>query len=153
MDWNWLLIDFFDPKLSPDSIKIVAMICIRTQILNPNLIFIENWSNLIEIGQKWMVFVVFVIVFNINWLLQSFNQLFPSFNWNFQSFYQSFNQISSNLDRKKSILYRNCNRWYGFVVGFRIGPKSTNQIWISDLIWGRWCDSQSLITLAYFHPV
>ena len=50
MDSNWLLIEIFNPKLSPDSIEIVATIPIQTQIWNLNSIYIKNWSNLIEIG-------------------------------------------------------------------------------------------------------
>ena len=81
MDSNRLLIDIFDPKLLSDSIDIVATIQILTQISNPNPIFIKNWSNLIEIGQKWTDFIVFGIVFSINWLLIDFyNLLIDYFN-------------------------------------------------------------------------
>ena len=68
---NRLLINIFDPV----SIKIVAAIRIQTQIFNPNFIYIKNWSILIEIGQKWTDFVIFNIVFDINWLLIDFYDL------------------------------------------------------------------------------
>ena len=72
-----------------------------------------------------------------NQLLQSFNRLFRFFNWTFWSLNWSFNQNRSNLYRKRLILYRNCDRRFGFVIRFRIGPKSMIEIghlgiWIVD---------------------
>ena len=132
MDWNRLLINFFDPKSSLDSIKIVATIRIRTQTSNPNSICIENWLNLIEIGRKWTDFVVFIIIFNKNRLLIDFYDLLIKL-------FDIFIYLLIELDRKRSILYRNRDRRFGFVVRFRIGPKSTIefgfQIVLTTTIW------------------
>ena len=69
MDSNRLLIDFFNPKSSPDYIKIVATIQIRTQIPIPNSISIDLY-------QKLANFILFIVIFNINRLLNDFNDLF-----------------------------------------------------------------------------
>ena len=102
-DSNWLLIDISDPKSSTKSIKISGTIQIWIQILNPNSIYINNWSNLIknwlnlienwlnliknwlnlienrsnliEIGWKWPDFVIF----DINWLLIDYSDLLDLF--------------------------------------------------------------------------
>ena len=107
----------------------VATIQIRTQISNPNSIYIKKLFNFVRNWSKMTRFCRFQHRFwyksTFNWLLWSFNRLFWSFNWTFWSFYQIFNQIRSNLDRKRSILYQNRDRRFGFVVGFRIRPKST----------------------------
>ena len=125
LDSNWLLIKFFYPisgVCRDDSIQI------QTQISNLNLIYIKNWSNTIENGRKQTDFVVFIVVFNKNWLFQSFNQLFRLFNRLFLYLYRSFNQNRSNLDRKWSRLDRICNSQLKFIVRFWIGPKSMIEI-------------------------
>ena len=43
-DSNLLLIDIFNPKSSPKSIKIVATMQIRTRIWSKKSIYIKNWT-------------------------------------------------------------------------------------------------------------
>ena len=71
--------------LSPDLIKIVGTIQIRTQISNPNSIYIKNWSNLIENCHKseqilslLSSFLIKINLFNI--LIDFFNLLIKLFN-------------------------------------------------------------------------
>ena len=47
-DSNRLLINFFDPKSSPDLIEIVATIQIQTRMWSKKSIHIKNSSNLIK---------------------------------------------------------------------------------------------------------
>ena len=51
-DLNRLLIDFYDPIPAVQSTCHNDLIRIQIQILDPNWIYIGNWLNLIEIGQK-----------------------------------------------------------------------------------------------------
>ena len=67
-----LSVDFFDPKSSPDTIEIVATIEFRTRILSMNLLYIDLDQNLDD-------FVVFIVVFDINWLLINFYNLLIDF--------------------------------------------------------------------------
>ena len=92
----------------------------------------DSYQKLVEFNRNWSKrnrFGHFQRRFwyksTLNRLLQSFNRLFWSFIQTFQSFYRSFNQIRLNLDRKRSILYKNPDCWFGIIVGFQIGPKST----------------------------
>ena len=70
---NRLLIDFFNPNLLLKSIKIVATIQIRTQILILNLIYIKNWSKndyyrpkMTIFDQNWQFSIKFDQFFDIN---------------------------------------------------------------------------------------
>ena len=77
LDLNRLLVDFFDPKSSPDLIKILATIWIRTQILNPNSIYIKNWSNLIKmVENEWISSILSSSLIKIN----LFNRLIDFFD-------------------------------------------------------------------------
>ena len=99
-----------------------------------------------KFGRKWSktnVFCHFGHHFwyksTFNWLLRSFNQTFRSFNQTFRSLNWSFNGNRSNLYWKRSNFNQNCNRWFGFVVGFfvefLIGPKMTIEIdWLETRI-------------------
>ena len=136
-DSNQLLIDFFAPKSSPDSIEIVATIQIWTHILNPNLIYIENWSKLIKNGRKRTDFVIFVVVFDKNWIFQSFNRTFGSLYWSFNR--NRSNKIDSISKLRSSTQFR---RW------ILNRTEIDDRIQISDSIRRRQFDSQPLIALA-----
>ena len=150
-DSNQLLIDFFAPKSSPDSIEIVATIQIWTHIWNPNLIYINFYQKLVN-------FVIFVIVFNINRLLQSFNRLLQSFN----RLLQSFNRLFQSFNRTFGSLYWSFNRNRSNKIDSISKLRSSTQfrrwilnrteindrIQISDSIRRRQFDSQPLIALA-----
>ena len=90
------------------------------------------YQKLVKFNQNWSKMTGFCHFQCCFWYKSTFNWLIPSFNW---SFLQSFNRNRLILDRKRSILdqirlilYRNRNRRFGFVVGFRIGLKSTIEI-------------------------
>ena len=71
-DSNLLLIDFFDPISAVQLNRPNVSIRIRTQISNPNSIYIKNWSNSIENGWKQTDFIVFCVIIDKNqlfWLL------------------------------------------------------------------------------------
>ena len=107
----------------------------------------DLYQKLVKFNWNWSIMTgfrhfqrCFWYKLTFNGLLQSFNRLFPSFNQIFRSFYRSFNPIRLNLDRKRSILYRNCDRQFGFVVGFRIGLKL-----MIELRHGFWFDDDDSI--------
>ena len=63
-DSNRLLINFFDPKLSPDLIKIIVTIRIWTRICSKKSIYIQNSSNLIKNGSNLIENVKNQVVFD-----------------------------------------------------------------------------------------
>ena len=61
-DSNHLLINFSDPIQAVRFNRRDDSIRIRTQILNPNSNYIENWSNIIQNGRKQPDYVIFNII-------------------------------------------------------------------------------------------
>ena len=145
---SWTVLGLLSPKKEKTELagrcqpKNPFKLCSNRILINfikPNL-FLDfklsqrNWFQQMDFNQKWSKLINF---FDINWLFGSFNQLFPSLNWLFWSFNWLFQSLNLSFNRNISNLDQNRDCRLDFVVGFRIGPKSTMEIdrleiWIVD---------------------
>ena len=79
--------------------QIVETIRIWIRILYPNSIYIQNWLNLIEIGQKRPDFGIFNVAFDINPFLIELYDLLSNYFDILIELFDLFNNLLIELDR------------------------------------------------------